>query len=89
MLQRAALAPALGRGMYPADNCPPPNASRSLRSSWFQKGHDWWERAPYWLDGVILLDWILGDKALDGRGFLVLRVEVAWPPTHTRGSASC
>jgi len=34
------------------------------QSQWFGGNAEGWERAPYWLDGVIPLAWILGDKAL-------------------------
>jgi hypothetical protein len=36
-------------------------------SQWFGGKAEGWERAPYWLDGVIPLAWILGDKALQGK----------------------
>ena len=33
-------------------------------SRWFGGDAEGWERAPYWLDGVIPLAWILGDTSL-------------------------
>ena len=37
------------------------------RSRWFGGDAEGWERAPYWLDGVIPLAWILDDTALKAR----------------------
>ncbi|NWG13625.1 MAG: glycoside hydrolase family 127 protein [Acidobacteria bacterium] len=37
------------------------------RSRWFGGQAEGWERAPYWLDGVIPLAWILGYKPLQER----------------------
>jgi len=37
------------------------------QSQWFGGTAEGWERAPYWLDGVIPLAWILGDTALQSR----------------------
>jgi len=37
------------------------------RSGWFGGDAEGWERAPYWLDGVIPLAWALDDAALKGR----------------------
>lgn len=37
------------------------------RSRWFGGDADGWERAPYWLDGVIPLAWLLDDKPLQDR----------------------
>ena len=34
------------------------------QSQWFGGSADGWERAPYWLDGVIPLAWVLHDTAL-------------------------
>ncbi len=34
------------------------------RSQWFGGEAEGWERAPYWLDGVIPLAWLLGDASL-------------------------
>ncbi len=34
------------------------------QSQWFGGEAEGWERAPYWLDGVIPLAWLLGDPAL-------------------------
>jgi len=34
------------------------------QSQWFGGSAEGWERAPYWLDGVIPLAWVLGDAAL-------------------------
>ncbi|MHC1765760.1 MAG: beta-L-arabinofuranosidase domain-containing protein [Verrucomicrobiia bacterium] len=36
-------------------------------SQWFGGKAEGWERAPYWLDGVIPLAWVLGDEALQRR----------------------
>ena len=36
-------------------------------SQWFGGGAEGWERAPYWLDGVIPLAWVLNDDALKGK----------------------
>jgi DUF1680 family protein len=37
------------------------------QSQWFGGKAEGWERAPYWLDGVIPLAWILGDEPLKAR----------------------
>ena len=37
------------------------------QSGWFGGQAEGWERAPYWLDGVIPLAWMLEDKALQNR----------------------
>jgi len=37
------------------------------KSKWFGGNGRGWERAPYWLDGVIPLAWVLGDKALQAK----------------------
>ncbi|UCG89454.1 MAG: glycoside hydrolase family 127 protein [Gemmatimonadota bacterium] len=36
-------------------------------SQWFGGHAEGWERAPYWLDGVIALAWSLGDETLQAR----------------------
>ena len=36
-------------------------------SQWFGGAAEGWERAPYWLDGVIPLAWLLDDRALKTR----------------------
>jgi len=36
-------------------------------SQWFGGKAEGWERAPYWLDGVIPLAWVLGDEALQAK----------------------
>ncbi len=36
-------------------------------SQWFGGAAEGWERAPYWLDGVIPLAWLLDDQALKTR----------------------
>src|SRR5262245_10923624 len=36
-------------------------------SQWFGGAAEGWERAPYWLDGVIPLAWLLDDEALKSR----------------------
>jgi hypothetical protein len=36
-------------------------------SQWFGGGAEGWERAPYWLDGVIPLAWVLDDSVLKGK----------------------
>jgi hypothetical protein len=37
------------------------------KSKWFGGNAEGWERAPYWLDGVIPLAWVLGDEALKSK----------------------
>ena len=37
------------------------------QSQWFGGKAEGWERAPYWLDGVIPLAWVLGDQPLQAR----------------------
>jgi uncharacterized protein len=37
------------------------------QSQWFGGQAEGWERAPYWLDGVIPLAWLLGDELLQAR----------------------
>src|SRR6266545_5371404 len=37
------------------------------QSQWFGGAAEGWERAPYWLDGVIPLAWVLDDAALKKR----------------------
>ncbi|MBN1442426.1 MAG: glycoside hydrolase family 127 protein, partial [Planctomycetes bacterium] len=37
------------------------------QSQWFGGKAEGWERAPYWLDGVIPLAWLLGDEALQAK----------------------
>ncbi len=37
------------------------------QSQWFGGKAEGWERAPYWLDGVIPLAWVLGDQALQAK----------------------
>jgi uncharacterized protein len=37
------------------------------QSQWFGGKAEGWERAPYWLDGVIPLAWILGDQPLQAK----------------------
>jgi hypothetical protein len=37
------------------------------QSQWFGGQAEGWERAPYWLDGVIPLAWTLGDAALQAK----------------------
>ncbi len=37
------------------------------QSQWFGGKAEGWERAPYWLDGVIPLAWALGDEALQAK----------------------
>jgi hypothetical protein len=37
------------------------------RSQWFGGTAEGWERAPYWLDGVVPLAWLLDDQALKTR----------------------
>src|SRR5690349_23843259 len=36
-------------------------------SQWFGGTAEGWERAPYWLDGVIPLAWLLDDRPLKSR----------------------
>ncbi|MEN6574987.1 MAG: beta-L-arabinofuranosidase domain-containing protein [Phycisphaerales bacterium] len=36
-------------------------------SQWFGGKAEGWERAPYWLDGVIPLAWVLGDEPLQAK----------------------
>ncbi len=37
------------------------------RSQWFGGDAEGWERAPYWLDGIIPLAWLLDDPALKAK----------------------
>ena len=37
------------------------------QSQWFGGDAEGWERAPYWLDGVIPLAWVLNDEALKAK----------------------
>ncbi|MDI6447946.1 beta-L-arabinofuranosidase domain-containing protein [Anaerobaca lacustris] len=37
------------------------------QSQWFGGKAEGWERAPYWLDGVIPLAWALGDERLEAK----------------------
>ena len=37
------------------------------QSQWFGGKAEGWERAPYWLDGVIPLAWVLGDASLQAK----------------------
>jgi uncharacterized protein len=37
------------------------------QSQWFGGNAEGWERAPYWLDGVIPLAWLLGDEQLQSK----------------------
>lgn len=37
------------------------------QSQWFGGKAEGWERAPYWLDGVIPLAWVLNDKTLKAK----------------------
>lgn len=37
------------------------------QSQWFGGPAEGWERAPYWLDGVVSLAWVLGDTALQAK----------------------
>ncbi len=37
------------------------------QSQWFGGKAEGWERAPYWLDGVVSLAWVLGDATLQSK----------------------
>ncbi len=50
------------------------------QSKWFGGQAEGWERAPYWLDGVIPLAWVLGDKPLQDK--VARRIE--YIVTHQR-----
>lgn len=50
------------------------------QSQWFGGRAEGWERAPYWLDGVIPLAWLLDDAALKKR----IRSYIDYIVTHQR-----
>ena len=63
-------------------------------SRWFGGEAEGWERAPYWLDGVIPLAWLLQDEALMGKvsGYMRTIVENQHPdgwygPYHAAADA--
>jgi len=47
------------------------------QSQWFGGKAEGWERAPYWLDGVIPLAWILDDKALQEKCKRYIKIIIA------------
>ncbi len=46
-------------------------------SGWFGGGSDGWERAPYWLDGLVPLAWLVDDKALQEKAHRAVRFILA------------
>jgi hypothetical protein len=55
-------------------------------SSWFGGQAEGWERAPYWLDGVIPLAHLIGDEALMQRieSYVALAGRMCWRILPTR-----
>ena len=47
------------------------------QSQWFGGKAEGWERAPYWLDGLIPLAWVLGDKALQEKCHKCVKMIIA------------
>ena len=59
------------------------------QSQWFGGKAEGWERAPYWLDGVIPLAWILDDAPLKERITRRILGSARTPRTPWRSGTTC